>query len=227
MTVSYEVIERLTRYRAILRRLKSVGLERIFSDNLGDAASVSASQVRKDFQTFGIRGVRRGGYGIDSLMERLDELLGGGEAMSVVVVGCGHIGSALLRTYAVARDNVSVVAGFDIDPELIDPAHAPPILDSRELPSFLRQHGITVVILAVPERAVTGVLEQLKDTGIRGILNFAPVQLRDTDGWVVHNIDIRIEIEKLFHFIRFSDMRENDAGINEPNKIESSENDNQ
>ena len=207
MAVSYDTIERLTRYRAILRRFKALGLVRIFSDNLGDAAAVSASQVRKDFQTFGIRGVRRGGYRIEELAQRLDELLGGDEAMQVVVAGCGHIGGALIRTYGVARDGVSVVAGFDVDPALVNPAQAPPILDGRELPSFLQQHGIRVVILAVPARSVTGVLEQLRGTGIRGILNFAPVPLRDSDSWIVHNIDIRIEIEKLFHHVRFSGFR--------------------
>lgn len=204
MPSSHEIVERLSRYRAVLRRLKALGLVRLFSDNLGDAAGVSASQVRKDFQTFGIHGVRRGGYRIDELATRFDELLGADGPMHVAVVGCGHIGGALMRTYGVARDGVSIVAGFDVDPAVVNPSGSPPILDGRELTAFVRQQGIRVVIVAVPEQAVAGVVEQLRGTGVRGILNFAPVPLRDSDTWIVHNIDIRMEIEKLFHHIGFS-----------------------
>jgi redox-sensing transcriptional repressor len=179
MPVSHDTIERLSRYRAVLRRLKALGLVRLFSDNLGDAAGVSASQVRKDFQLFGIHGVRRGGYRIDDLAARFDELLGADGPMHVVVVGCGHIGGALMRTYGVARDGVSIVAGFDVDPAVLNPAATPPLLAGRELPAFIRQHGIRVAIIAVPEQAVAGVVEQLRGTGVRGILNFAPVPLRN------------------------------------------------
>lgn len=208
MPVSHDTIERLSRYRAVLRRLKALGLVRIFSDNLGDAAGVSASQVRKDFQLFGIRGVRRGGYRIEDLAARFDELLGADGPMQAVVVGCGHIGGALLRTYGVARDGVSVVAGFDVDPSVINPAASPPVLPGKELPAFVREHGIRVAIIAVPEQAAASVAEQLRGTGIRGVLNFAPVPWRDTDTWIVHNIDIRMEIEKLFHHITFADARQ-------------------
>lgn len=210
MPVSHDTIERLSRYRAVLRRLKTLGLVRIFSDNLGDAAGVSASQVRKDFQLFGIRGVRRGGYTIDELAARFDELLGADGPMQVVVVGCGHIGGALMRTYGVARGGVSVVAGFDVDPAVVNPAHSPPILDGRELPAFVAERAIRIVILSVPEQAVPGVIEQLRGTGVRGILNFAPVPLRDSDTWIVHNIDIRMEIEKLFHHVSFSGFKGSD-----------------
>ena len=49
MDVTREAVERLSRYRAVLLRLKALGFVKVFSDNLGDALGVSASQVRKDF----------------------------------------------------------------------------------------------------------------------------------------------------------------------------------
>ncbi len=211
MSITFEAVERLARYRAILRRFKTLGLVRVFSDNLGDAAGLSASQVRKDFLLFGIRGARRGGYRIDELIERIDRLLGGGGPMRTVVIGCGNIGGALMRTYGVMRDGVSIIAGFDADPALVDPAATPPVLDASGLRDYLTGQNIRVVILAVPERAVASVVEQLRGTGVHGILNFAPVPLRETGDWIVHNIDIRLEIEKLFHHIGFSGIAGPDA----------------
>ncbi len=205
LTVTDGLIERLSRYRAVIRRLKALGLVRVFSNNLGDVAGVSAAQVRKDFQAINLRGVRRGGYCIEELSARLDELLGSAGPMRAVVIGCGHIGAALLSKYGYAHDGVSVVAGFDVDPAVIDPTAEPPVLPGRDLPGYIRENGVKVAIIAVPEHAAASVAEQLRGTGIRGVLNFTPVPLRDTDTWIVHNIDIRMEIEKLFHRIAFHD----------------------
>ena len=72
-----DLIKRLVRYKNILLRLKSMGLSRVFSDNLGDAAGVSSSLVRKDFSLASLAvGNKRGGYSIDLLLRRLDDLLG-------------------------------------------------------------------------------------------------------------------------------------------------------
>ena len=40
---------RLSRYKNAMIRLKSLNFVRVFSDNLADAAGVTAAQVRKDF----------------------------------------------------------------------------------------------------------------------------------------------------------------------------------
>ena len=61
MIVSKKHISRLSRYRKALFRLKELGFVKVFSDNLGEAVGVTASQVRKDFSLFGISGNKRGG----------------------------------------------------------------------------------------------------------------------------------------------------------------------
>ena len=44
-----ELILRLSKYKRLLFKLKALGLERVFSNNLGDAIGVAPSLVRKDF----------------------------------------------------------------------------------------------------------------------------------------------------------------------------------
>ena len=49
-----EVIRRLAKYRNVMRKMKALGLVKVFSDNLADAVGVSPSLVRKDFSMFNI-----------------------------------------------------------------------------------------------------------------------------------------------------------------------------
>ncbi len=201
MDVPREAVERLSRYRAVLLRLKALGFVKVFSDNLADALSVSASQVRKDFAAFGMRGVKRGGYQVADLLERLSELLGVADSLRVVVIGCGNIGTALLHTYGGKREGVCVVAGFDVNPQVISPKAEVPICDMHDLIPYIDRHRIRVAILAVPEEVASGVMEQLRRSAVQGVLNFTRAQLRGDNQCLVQNIDIRMEIEKLFCLI--------------------------
>jgi redox-sensing transcriptional repressor len=205
MEMTREAVDRLSRYRAVLLRLKALGFVRVFSDNLADALGVSASQVRKDFAAFGMRGVKRGGYQVAGLLDGLSVLLGVTDTLPVVVIGCGNIGTALLQTYGGKREGVRVVAGFDIRPQVIAPAAEVPILDMHDLVPFIEKHRIRVAILTVPDEATTGVMDQLRRTGVQGVLNFTRAPLRSDTRCLVQSIDIRMEIEKLFclvHLLR-------------------------
>lgn len=201
MDVTREAAERLSRYRAVLLRLKALGFVKVFSDNLADALGVSASQVRKDFAAFGMRGVKRGGYQVVDLLDRLSDLLGVTDSLRVVVIGCGNIGTALLHTYGGKREGVCVVAGFDVNPQVISPKAEVPIHDMQELVPYIDRHRIRVAILAVPEEVASGVMEQLRRSAVQGLLNFTRAQLRGDAQCLVQNIDIRMEIEKLFCLI--------------------------
>lgn len=201
MEVTREAVERLSRYRAVLLRLKALGFVKVFSDNLSDALGVSASQVRKDFGAFGMRGVKRGGYQIADLLDRLAALLGVADTLPVIIIGCGNIGTALIHTYGGKREGVCVVAGFDINPQVISPKSEVPIYDMHDLLPYVEKHHIRVAILSVPEDAASGVMEPLRRSAVQGVLNFTRAQLRGDSQCLVQNIDFRMEIEKLFCLI--------------------------
>jgi redox-sensing transcriptional repressor len=206
--VGRETVERLSRYRSVLLKLQGMGFSKVFSGNLGDALGLSGSQVRKDFAVFGMRGVKRGGYDIVGLLTQMAALLGTSEQCRAVVIGCGKIGQALLRSFGGRRGGVSIVAGFDSDPQVVSPVPDVPVLDVGELPAYIKKNGIEVAILCTPEQSVSNLLEQLRSTGvIRGVLNFTPTPLRSDEQFCVQNIDIRMELEKLFCLIHFDKHR--------------------
>lgn len=206
--MSKDVIERLSRYRSVLLRLKALGFVRVFSDNLADALGVSGSLVRKDLGQHGIHGVRRGGYTIEVLIERLTDVLGVSGLLQIVVVGCGHIGSALLRTYGGRRHGISAVAGFDIDPQKLNAEAPVPVLDVHELAGFVAREAIDVAVLCVPEEAAATVMELIRGSRIRGVLNFTTAHLRSDAQCLVQTLDIRMEIEKLFCLVKMASRRD-------------------
>jgi len=200
-----EMIQRLAHYKNILLKFKSMGLSRVFSDNLGDAVGISSSLVRKDFSLANMSvGNKRGGYAIDALLQGLDNILGVHDVQRVIIVGCGKIGTALMNYKGFANQNIEVVAGFDNNPARINPDGKPvPILPITELTAFVQAENIQVAVLAVPENAAAGILDQLSAAGVQGVLNFSPAQLKADPHMFIQNINIAFEIENLFHYVRF------------------------
>lgn len=203
MHTTREVVNRLTRYRSVLEKLRALGLVKVFSDNLADALGVSPAMVRKDFSFFHLTGNKRGGYKVEDLIRRLNEILGKEEIHKVIIVGCGKIGTALMNYSGFVRERIRIVAGFDAIPERLDPKAPIPVLDLAKLKSVIDREQVRVAVLTVPETAAAHVVEQLTAAGIKGILNFAPVLLKSTDECIVQNINIALEIENLFYLVHF------------------------
>ncbi|MFU8780711.1 MAG: redox-sensing transcriptional repressor Rex [Kiritimatiellia bacterium] len=196
-----DIIKRLSQYKKILQKLKSLGLVRVFSDNLSDALGISSSLVRKDFAACNITGKRRGGYVVEDLIERLNTLLGKDEEQQIIIVGCGKLGSALMNHKGFASEQIRVSAGFDVDLSRIDTDARIPVYPLEQMEAYIKQNAIQVAVLTVPEEATQQMIGTLKDLGIRGILNFAAVPVKSTPGCNIQNVNLALELEKLFYMI--------------------------
>ncbi len=194
-------IIRLSRYKNALNRLRTLNFVRVFSDNLADAAGVTAAQVRKDFSLFGITGNRRGGYKVDELAEQLNKILGKDQLHEFIVIGVGNIGRALLHYPGFERSGINVAAGFDIDPAKFNRDSTPPVLPLDQLAGVIKSRDIKLAILAVPDYAAQQVLELALSAGIKGVLNFAPICLKAPTGCVINNINLETELENLIYFV--------------------------
>lgn len=198
-------IIRLSRYKNALNRLRALNFVRVFSDNLADAAGVTAAQVRKDFSLFGITGNRRGGYRVEELSDQLHRILGKDQLQEFVVVGVGNIGRALLHYRGLEKSGIRIAAGFDIDPVKYNAESTPPILPLENLVDFAKARGVKLGVIAVPDYAAQQVLELMLSAGIKGVLNFAPICLKTPLGCVISNINLETELENLIYFVNTSD----------------------
>ena len=200
-------IIRLSRYKNALNRLRTLNFVRVFSDNLADAAGVTAAQVRKDFSLFGITGNRRGGYKVDELADQLNRILGKNHLHEFVLIGVGNIGRALLHYPGFERSGINIAAGFEIDPGKYNSEGKPPVLPLEQLAEVIKTRDIKLAIIAVPDYAAQQVLELLVSAGIRGVLNFAPICLKAPVGCVVNNINLETELENLIYFVNVTDQQ--------------------
>jgi redox-sensing transcriptional repressor len=195
---------RLSRYRNAIIRLKALNFVRVFSDNLADAASVTATQVRKDFSIFGITGNRRGGYQVDDLLTQLNKILGKDRIQEIILVGVGNIGKALINYAGFEKSGIRIVAGFDIDPTKYADANIS-ILPLDKMHDYILTNNINLAIIAVPDYAAQQVLELMKSAGIKGVLNFAPITLRESPDFVINNINLVTELENIIYFVKAGD----------------------
>jgi len=194
-------INRLLSYKHLLNRFKSLGLLRVFSDNIADPLGISASLVRKDFNLFGISGSQKGGYRIEEVLESINEILGSNEIQQVILIGVGRIGEALLSYKGFHKDGIRIVAGFDIDVKKIKKTGDVPVKPIEELDEYIKQHHISVAIMAVPDIAAQQTLEILKRARIKGILNFTPVKFKSTEEIIINNFNIENELVNLIYFV--------------------------
>ena len=213
---------RLMKYKRVLIQLRSLGLERVFSNNLGDAIGISAALVRKDLARIELQGNRRGGYSIDAMLDRLNRLLGGKEAQEAVIVGCGNLGRALLNHEAFYKEGIKIIAGFDIAPQKTAIGGIP-VYPMDRLNEFIQERETKVALLAVPASAAAEVRDRLLGAGIRGILNFAPMELKCPGDCVIHNVNIGLEIENLFFLVNSLEDREAREGTVPTNCLETGE----
>lgn len=196
-----KTVYRLSLYQRALQKLRANRIETVSSAALAKAAGVKPTQLRKDLTYFGQFGTRGLGYEVESLSERLTEVLGTAKLQPVVLVGAGNLGSALLHYNGFAREGFEITAAFDAHPVRRRGVDVP-VHPMGDLPGFVAEKRIKMAIIAVPAPAAQEVANRLVDAGIQGILNFSPSILQVPDGVVVNHVDLAIELENLSYFIK-------------------------
>ena len=205
MASNRNCVIRLSRYKNALYRFEKLGFVKVFSDNLGEAVGVTSSQVRKDFSLFGITGNKRGGYQVKALIEKLNEILGKDELQNVVIVGSGNIGNALIKYKGFEKEGIKIIAAFDIDPAKFRENPEVPVLSLERIKDFVKKSGVKIGVLAVPDIAAQQVADMMISSGIKGILNFAPINLRAPADIIVNYVNLELEIENLIYFVNAMD----------------------
>lgn len=201
MITNKKSILRLSKYKKALTRLHSMGFKKVFSDNLADAIGVTSSQVRKDFSIFDLSGHKKGGYLIEDLIHKINKILGKEEVEKVIIVGCGNIGTALMRYNGFEKEFIKVVAAFDNNLAKTNCDSQVPILPIEEMHDFIVKEKIRTAILAVPDQAAQHVVDILVNAGIKGVLNFSPLYLRVPEDFIISNVNLEVELEGVIYFV--------------------------
>jgi redox-sensing transcriptional repressor len=201
VVIPRKTVYRLSVYLRCLDRFAEDGVQTASSQALALAAGVKPTQLRKDLTSFGHFGTRGLGYDVLKLRDGIAEALGRKQLQPVVLVGVGHLGSALLAYKGFEKESFEIVAGFDVDVKRNRrKTYGQPILPLEKMEGFVRARKIRMGIITVPSAAAQDVANRLVAAGVNAILNFAPNVLHVPSNVVVSNVNLAIELENLSYF---------------------------
>jgi redox-sensing transcriptional repressor len=184
-------IRRLPSYLRAIRRLANGGDGFISATVIAEELSLEPIQVRKDLALTGINGSPRRGYPVDGLIDAIERFLGWAKPQDAILVGAGHLGSALLGYQELASHGLHIVAAFDINSKKIGRRiYGTPIFSIDSMEINIRNFGAKISILTVPGIAAQSSADLLARSGIEGIWNFTSVKLRVPDTITVIDEDI-------------------------------------
>ncbi len=198
------VIKRLPRYHRYLGDLLAEGKLRISSAELSRLMNVTASQIRQDLNCFGGFGQQGYGYNIKYLHGKISELLGVSEGYNAVIVGAGNLGKALASTNMFRRRGVTRLALFDNNESIIgSEIYGIPVYHVDALYEFCVENKVDIGVLTVPKEAAEKVAETMVKAGVKGLWNFANMELKiDDESVVVENIHLGDSLMTLCYEIK-------------------------
>lgn len=197
------VLERLIRYYRYLSELTSRrSVETVTSAQLGAALDIDPTQVRKDFGAIGLMGISRVGYEVCEVCRAIRNVFGFSRPYAAVLVGTGHLGSALLQYRGFSRYGLRIMAAFDHDPEKIGTTIAEvPVHDTGSLKSFVEDHQIRMAIITTPVQVSQKITDRLVGAGIRAIWNFSPTRLHAPPEVLIRNEHISLGLAQVAYHL--------------------------
>ena len=185
--VSMAVIKRLPKYHRYLQELMANDVDRISSKELGEKIGFTASQIRQDLNNFGDFGQQGYGYNVKDLYNQIGLILGLDREYKALIVGAGNIGQAIAN-YRFSKAGLNINAIFDANPKLLGmKIRDIEIQDIDELERYAQ--------------ANQKVCDILVKCGIKGIWNFAPVDLKVPSDVIVENVHLSESLLTLIYLM--------------------------
>ncbi len=191
-------VARLPVYLRALTTLTDEGVDVCSSIQLAAAAGVNPAKLRKDLSYLGSYGTRGVGYDVEYLRYQIERELGQTQDWDVVIVGVGHLGSALSTYRGFSTRGIRIAALVDTDPKRIGTeVGGIEVAALSDLPDIVRRHHVAIAIIATPAESAQDVTDALVAAGVTSILNFAPAIVSVPDGVDVRKVDLSIELQIL------------------------------
>lgn len=189
--ISMAVIKRLPKYHRYLMDLMKNDVDRISSKELSEKIGFTASQIRQDLNCFGDFGQQGYGYNVGELYGQICNILGLTKTYSTVIIGAGNIGQAIANYTRFEKIGFRLEAIFDINPKLIGiTIRDIEIRDIDYLDNYLKENSIDIGVICVPNNNAQKVCDILVKNKVKGIWNFAPVDLVTPEDIKIENVHL-------------------------------------
>jgi redox-sensing transcriptional repressor len=201
------VLERLMRYYRFLAEGRGrTPPTTVTSAEIAQALDIDPTQVRKDLGAIGLVGLGRVGFDACEVCRAVRIALGFDRSYRAVLVGAGHLGSALIAYPRFNQWGLTFAAAFDTDPRKIGHLVAGCRVRSlRSMPGFITRHDIRLAVLTTPVVAAQRLTDRLVAAGVRALWNFTPTRLTVPPGVFVRNEHISLGLAELAYHLTHAD----------------------
>ena len=201
--ISQAVIKRLPRYYRYLGDLLENDVIRTSSKELSERMGVTASQIRQDLNNFGEFGQQGYGYNVEYLYTSIGKILGLEKEYNIIIIGVGNLGQALANYIEFERKGFKVKGLFDVNPRLIGMiVRDIEIRDVSEIEGFMQENDVDIAVLTLPKQKAPEMAMNLEKWGVKGIWNFAPIDLHSSSGKVcIENVHLSESLMTLSYAI--------------------------
>jgi len=203
------VIDRLPVYARALTDLEVAGRDVVSSQELGTVLGVTPAQIRKDLSYFGRFGKQGRGYNVQRLAQELRQILGLDRQWSMILVGVGHLGQAILTYDGFQPQGFIIIDAFDSDASVVGKkVGGVTVRPTSDLREYLKERQIDIGIVAVPAASAGEIMNALVDGGIRAILNYAPTSVAVPDFVEVKNIDPVLALQSMTFYLKTTNQNQ-------------------
>lgn len=201
--ISMAVIRRLPKYYRYLADLLARDINRISSKELSEIIGFTASQIRQDLNNFGGFGQQGYGYNVEALHKEIGKILGLDKKYKTILVGAGNLGQALLNYAGFRNAGFEINAVFDANPKMIGlKIRDYEILDSDDIEKYVLENNVDIAILCIPKNGAQEVADKLVGVGVKGIWNFAPIDLEVPEDVIVESVNLTESLFTLSYLMK-------------------------
>ena len=131
------------------------------------------------------------GYNVEELYNEIGKILGLSRTYNSIIIGAGNLGQAIANYAGFTKAGFKIKALFDANPRMIGlKIRDFEILDSESIEEFVSENNIDIAILCIPKNGAQDVVDRLVKVGIKGIWNFAPLDLEVPKDVIVENVNL-------------------------------------
>lgn len=193
-------LRRLPWYLAYVNLLHSQNVEYVSSTQISNEINVDASQIAKDLSFINIKGKTRIGYEVSQLVSELADFLGFTSEHRAFMIGVGSLGGALMQDSGLSQYGLNIVAGFDVNPQLIGTSICGvPVFSMDELAARQKEFATEIAVLAVPVEHAQDATDKIIAGGMKAIWNFTPFRIKAGDDIVIQNTSIYAHLALIYN----------------------------
>ena len=198
VSITRATLGRLPVYLKYLKTLPHSNNEHISSAVIAANLSLGDVQVRKDLNSISGGGKPKTGYIISELIDCLEAYLKSNTQSTMIIVGAGKLGKALMGYDSFEDFGLKIAAAFDSDENKTGFSESgKPIYPMKNFDKFCTENNVKIGIITVPADSAQEICDKMIKNNISAIWNFAQCNLCVPAGVLVKQENIALSAAHL------------------------------